>query len=332
MNVARAEHTATLLGTGDVLVAGGTNGSGNALSSAEIYNPATDTFSLTANPMMVPHSYACAVPLTDGNALIAGGYSTGGAPTSSAEVYTTATGKFNFTSHMSLPRAGAAAVTLNDGSVLMVGGIQATGVYAPRAELYTYPAPSAPALHGVFTLVGALAEPRYQPTATLLDDGTVLICGGYTGNSHHPLTAEIYNPATHTFTPTTGAPIHSRFGATATLLETGQVLITGGIIDGALGPTVTNTAELYNPLNKTFALIEDHTEGTTSWLATALGTPRVAHQAIKFAPFSFYLIYIAGGSNGTDYLASTETYYPLLAQEEINNSYVEGPFIRKTHQ
>ena len=337
MNVARAGHTATLLGTGDILVAGGTDSAGTILSSAETYNAPSGAFSLCPNPMKAPRSNACAVPLTDGNALIAGGYSTGVAPTSSAEVYTTATGKFNFTSSMALPRAGAAAVRLNDGSVLMVGGIQTTGVYTRQAEVYTYPA-------GVFTLVGALAEPRYQPTATLLDDGTVLVCGGYTGNSHHPLTAEIYNPATHAFTPTTGAPIHSRFGSTATLLPTGQVLIAGGIIDSALGPIITDSAELYNPLNKTFYPLEGFVgqasynvvDGAANvqvgYVLRNMIYPTVGHRAIRGGPIPPDWVLIVGGFSGWSYLESTQTFILSFDLEEIKNSYVEGPIIRKTHQ
>ena len=42
----RAEHTATLLGDGKVLIAGG-SGDGGILSSAELYDPSAETFSAT---------------------------------------------------------------------------------------------------------------------------------------------------------------------------------------------------------------------------------------------------------------------------------------------
>jgi hypothetical protein len=42
-------------------------------------------------------------------------------------------------------------------------------------------------------------------------------------------------------------------------------------------------------------------------------------------------VLIAGGSNGTDYILQAEDFFPILAIEEIDNSFVEGPFIRKTH-
>src|SRR5258708_38651522 len=49
LNVARGAHTATLLSNGEVLVAGGDNSSfgGGYLSSAELYNPSTDSWTLT---------------------------------------------------------------------------------------------------------------------------------------------------------------------------------------------------------------------------------------------------------------------------------------------
>src|SRR4029077_11544559 len=98
--------------------------------------------------------------------------------------------------------------------------------------------------HG-FKTTGSMASGRFQHTATLLGDGTVLVAGGYQGS-----TAEIYNPATGTFTLTKGNLSVERFGHSATLLANGKVLITGGT-DFVSGQPVA-TAELFDPATGLF--------------------------------------------------------------------------------
>jgi hypothetical protein len=53
MNTARAAHTATLLKNGKVLICGGFAGNNNFISSAEIYDPALNTFRKIEN-MLFP--------------------------------------------------------------------------------------------------------------------------------------------------------------------------------------------------------------------------------------------------------------------------------------
>jgi hypothetical protein len=79
----RADHTATGLADGTVLVAGGP-GPG---ASAEIYDPATGTFSPTGS-MATGRIYHTATGLADGTVLVAGGYGA----LASAEIYDPATG------------------------------------------------------------------------------------------------------------------------------------------------------------------------------------------------------------------------------------------------
>ncbi len=91
MGTARMDHTATLLVDGRVLVTGGSDNSG-ALASAEVYDPAADSF--TSVPAMSgPRTQHAATLLANGKVLVAGGTSNGlgtGALTS-AEVYSPAT-------------------------------------------------------------------------------------------------------------------------------------------------------------------------------------------------------------------------------------------------
>ena len=106
-------------------------------------------------------------------------------------------------------------------------------------------APGTPSLS--MSPTGSLTTPRDLHTATLLNNGKVLVAGGV-GPTTFPLVAELFDPASGTFTATgsLGAVRHS---ATATLLKNGKVLVAGG--KGAPG-TPTASAQLFDPVTGTF--------------------------------------------------------------------------------
>lgn len=124
MQIARASHSSTLLPDGKVLVAGGEDRSSNALTSAELYDPASGKFTRTGD-MTEPRGEATATALRNGKILIVGGGS-GPYPSQtvyrSAELYDPATGKFALTGQMTVGRHKHAAVLLASGKVLVVGG------------------------------------------------------------------------------------------------------------------------------------------------------------------------------------------------------------------
>jgi hypothetical protein len=84
--------TATALQDGEVLIAGGQNASSSVLASAELYNPATGTFSVTGS-MTTAREGQTATLLPNGEVLIAGGFDNAGKYLSSAELYNPATGR-----------------------------------------------------------------------------------------------------------------------------------------------------------------------------------------------------------------------------------------------
>jgi hypothetical protein len=112
---------------------------------------------------------------------------------------------------------------------------------------------------GTFTETSSMTTARFGHTATLLQDGRVLIAGGYTAGipvfgQAITATAELYDPANGTFTAT-GNMTSARAYHTATLLPDGRVLMAAGSVGQvpSVGPEYSlATAELYDPSTGTF--------------------------------------------------------------------------------
>jgi hypothetical protein len=95
MTTDRADHTATLLNNGKVLIAGGYSYYANGVwSSAELYDPAEETFTATGS-MTTPRADHTATLLNNGKVLLVGGYSSIDGVLSSAEIYDPDTGTFS---------------------------------------------------------------------------------------------------------------------------------------------------------------------------------------------------------------------------------------------
>jgi N-acetylneuraminic acid mutarotase len=87
-------------------------------------------------------------------------------------------------------------------------------------------------------------------SATLLNDGSLLVTGGSSVSSETTLnSAEIYDPVAGTFTLLPNTLNAARVGHSATLLSNGQVLIAGGY-DPTTG--IISDAELYDPTAQVF--------------------------------------------------------------------------------
>jgi N-acetylneuraminic acid mutarotase len=243
-----AGATATLLPNGTVLVAGGccTPAVGpGALASAQIYNPATNSWTGTGS-MSIGRYYATATLLGNGTVLVVGGDNIvpnmmsgmGDEPLTSAEIYNPATGSWQSAGNTATGHVHATASLLPSGQVLVVGGA-ASGccVAVTGADLYT---PST----GTWQAAANMNIAREYAAAVVLPDGTVLMTGGYNGNTILSWLAstEIYQPSTNTWTagPSMNA---ERAYQTATLLPNGQVLVAGGT-DGS--NFALASAELYS--------------------------------------------------------------------------------------
>ena len=311
MATARRFHTATLLGNGKVLVAGGEDAGSTAFASAEIYDPSTGMFTPTTGSMTVPRVGHTATLLSNGKVLITGGATdvTENA-LSSAELYDPATGTFTATAgHMTTARVSHTATLLQNGKVLVVGGdvIFYNGVLNTNIQSLASAEIFDPTT-GTFTATGSLSEPRESHTATLLNDGRVLVAGGSDGVLGNPTpavttnaTAELFNPTTGQFTAA-GMMTAGRVYFTANLLGSGKVLAAGGAdTSGFLA-----TADLYDPTSTSFA-------ATGNMTAT-----RFYHDANTLNDGT---VLVTGGSDGNNRaLASAEVYDPTAGTFAITGS------------
>ncbi len=263
LSTRRANDTATRLKDGRVLVAGGDNETG-LLASAELYDPATGKFSPTGS-MLSPREFDTATLLADGRVLILGGIGKGGY-LASAELYDPATGRFSSAGNTLAPLGeGHTATLLLDGRVLIAGGDGSSPNAHPTAAAELYDPAS-----GKFSSTGPMTAQRAFHTATLLNDGRVLLAGGESGNGFSS-SAELYDPASGTF-GATGSMSSARQNQVAALLRDGRVLIAGG--DVGTGNRLVS-AELYDPATGRFSPTGAMTAERVGLTATLLLDGRV---------------------------------------------------------
>ena len=285
MSTVRSAHTATLLLSGKVLIAGGDscffiNYYQNCpLDSAEVYDPGAGTFATTTGKMSVTRFSHTATLLGNGKVLVTGGHD------ASAELYDPASGTFAATGSMSVGRNSHTATLLASGKVLIAGGQAVGGGALATAELYD------PNSGHFSATAGTMVVARASHTATLfMANGKelVLIAGG--SNSTGELdTAELYDPGTGNFT-STNSMASPRIFHTATLLSNGNVLVTGGIANNVS----LASAEVYDAVAGSFS--------ATGSLVTA----RDSHFAVLLATNGTVLV--AGGSFGSNGGFTAELY------------------------
>jgi len=121
-----------------------------------------------------------------------------------------------------------------------------------------------------FTPTGSMATARDWHTATLLEDGTVLITGGINETAASTI-AERFDPASESFSAT-GSMTSVRVSASATLLNNGMVLLAGG---KAADGTPLATAELFDPASRSFVPTGSMAAAHVYHTATLLGDGRV---------------------------------------------------------
>lgn len=191
MTVPRESHTATLLDSGKVLIAGGSAGTlGNSSPAATLYatsetfDPSTGTFT-AAGTMTTQRDFFTASLLGNGKVLAAGGLSNAADFLETADLFDPTSASFAATGNMTAIRFYHDASVLNDGTVLLTGGSDGNNRALDSAEIYD---PAA----GTFAITGSMLSIRVWHTSTLLPNGKVLVTGGADNSSAPVATAELY--------------------------------------------------------------------------------------------------------------------------------------------
>jgi hypothetical protein len=282
---ARVHHTATLLDNGMVLILGGAGADGEALRSAELYDPASAAWWPAAQPRAARARHSATL-LEDGSVLAAGGFA-GASQLASAERYAPARDTWTAAASLGAPRDGHGAARLIDGGVLVMGG-EAGEACLATAERYD---PGlGPGQGDGWTTQPPLLLERAQPCATTLADGRVLVTGGWNlrGDLGSP---ELLSPGAAAWAAAAGGDARARSGHTATLLGDGSVLMLGGSTgDGA-------EAQRFAP-------------GTQSWSQAGhpLARSRTNHSATLLPDGS---VLVAGGLDDQGHLlTAAERYDP----------------------
>lgn len=173
----RAGHSLSLLPDGRVLVVGGISAGSGFPSTAEIFDPVTETFVETTHAPANHRSLHTATALPEGWIALADG----GNP--SVEIYDPVSERFFFGGGASFVNRTLATATLLPGEmILFAGGIESRGSQSLILQSMDLYIRSAGDVGRVFRVGAILSEPRAGHTATALANGDVLIAGGYPAN------------------------------------------------------------------------------------------------------------------------------------------------------
>jgi len=133
----RAWQTATLLPNGTVLVFGGIGSNSRVVTSAEIFNPVSNTFTAVSTPGLTPRAHHTSTLLTDGHILIAGGIDDDGQTLNFAELADSKSlAGTGASAVLLIARHDQTATLLPDGDVLLWGGTDSHGAPINFGELF----------------------------------------------------------------------------------------------------------------------------------------------------------------------------------------------------
>jgi len=231
---------------------------GNFEASTELLDITTMTWELTGEMNEKRKSPGLA-QLNDQTVIAAGGTGAAKVPLNSVEIWTPGTEEWQHIESMNNARDSMAYVLLADGRFILTGGksIDKKGVLISsikECEIYD---PKT----GKWIEVAPMHEERVNHTATLLNDGNVLVVGGGKEDGPYSKTVELYDPRRDVWFQldpiSVGRALH-----TATKLMDGRILIVGG-------RGKKTSTEIYDPRNKTWM-----NSGETEH-------PRAEHSAIR---------------------------------------------------
>ena len=268
---------------GEFLVVGGEDAVGAPVGAAELYDPMAGFRVVNPNSGFGGDGVRAST-LPDGTVLVTGGAEPTGLARATMAIFN---GRdLRGIGDMRLPRRAhtvSAVGTGNFSAAFVIGGdggLDPAGA-VPVADIELVN-PRAAGTDAVSQVVGKLAQPRAEHTATLLASGELLIVGGRGAGSKGPLVStELFDPITRTVADV-GALGRARTRHAATLLRDGRVLVSGG--NGPDGAAL-RSAELYDPVGRSFAA------------AKPLTTARADHVVIELCDGT---VLVVGGGPGAE--------------------------------
>jgi hypothetical protein len=268
MSVPRSIHTATTLASGKVLIAGGGSAATTAgcQSTAEIYDPATGTWSSAGAFSTLRGAHAAALLSPSGKVLIAGGEpcKSGSGPHSTADVYDPSTNSWTaVTNAMSTQHRWPVAGPAGTDKAIVAGGWPGYGAVS-NAEVYD-------ATTNSFVAFPKMSAQRETFAGVSLADGRFLFIAGewYPSSWTSIASIDAWVPSAGAFS--TIAPLkYKRAGHMVTRLSTGKVLVVGGF--DAPAYTYPSIAELYDPGTNTWSDSGVASDGHPSGAIVSLGT------------------------------------------------------------
>jgi hypothetical protein len=316
------QHVAAMLPTGNILLAGGQNGNADTFySNAFLFTPpvvpsavsspsSTPGLIASSASLSIARAASSSVTLADGRVLVLGGEDAAGID-NAVDIYDT--------SAVNWVNLGDPASTRYPTTLYTASGHGPASLPGSAADFF---AQAKCAYHPTGVFPACMLNARLYATATLLNDGRVLIAGGLGSDGHVTNTIEIWDPVVNNHsggfyylgmdtaggvaatTPTAATMTSKRMMQSAVLLQNGSVLIFGGVDDS--GATL-NTAEVVDP-NWTSSLTTPATSLTAS-----LNYGR-AQASSTMLPNGMVLV--AGGETATGTAATAEVFDALESQVE----------------
>jgi large repetitive protein len=223
LNVARAQHTATVMNDGRVLVTGGSDGQG-IIAESEVFDPTTNTWEAVS-----------AI-----------------APTQNDAFMIDPTGQF------ATARQLHTATAMANGLVLVCGGfgverLDASGnpVFESMVTSYTFNPQT-----NSFVRAGDMSEGRGWHSAALLSTGSVLLSSGLDVNMASLRTGDVYDPNQDIWTSSTAASAEHTWGSLFTAVNQTVMAAGANVAQGQQGLSIvgfpSTRVELFNAQGNNF--------------------------------------------------------------------------------